>query len=69
MRILITGGAGFIGGHLTESLLKRGDEVIVADNFSTGSPDNLREVAGRRAEVVRMDITAEPEKLRERYLE
>ena len=65
MRILITGGAGFIGGHLTESLLKSGDEVIVADNFSTGSPDNLREVSGRRAEVVQMDITAEPEKLRE----
>lgn len=65
MKILITGGAGFIGGHLSEALLKREDQVIIADNFSTGSRDNIRSVSGRSAEVVEMDIAAEPEKLRE----
>ena len=66
MKILITGGAGFIGGHLTEALLKRGDEVVVADNFSTGSRDNLFPVNGKMATIVEMDIAGEPEKLRER---
>ena len=65
MKILITGGAGFIGGHLTEALLKRGDEVVIADNFSTGSRDNIFPVDGRCAEVVEMDIAKEAEKLRE----
>ena len=37
MKYLITGGAGFIGSHLTEALVKRGDFVIVVDNLSTGS--------------------------------
>jgi len=41
MRILITGGAGFIGSHLTDSYLSKGDEVILLDNLSTGSKDNL----------------------------
>lgn len=45
MRHLITGGAGFIGSHLTESFLADGDEVVVIDNFSTGSRENLRSVA------------------------
>lgn len=44
MRVLITGGAGFIGSHLTEALLWRGDEVVVLDDLSTGSLDNLRYV-------------------------
>lgn len=41
MKYLITGGAGFIGSHLTESLISRGDQVIVFDNLSTGSTKNL----------------------------
>lgn len=41
MRYLITGGAGFIGSHLTEHLLDRGDEVVALDNLSTGTLDNL----------------------------
>ncbi|EFL10261.1 NAD-dependent epimerase/dehydratase [Streptomyces sp. AA4] len=46
VRYLITGGAGFIGSHLTEHLLARGDEVVALDNLSTGTLDNLAGVAG-----------------------
>ncbi len=42
MRSLITGGAGFIGSHLAEVLLERGDEVLLMDNLSTGSMENIR---------------------------
>src|ERR687898_1253098 len=41
MRVLITGGAGFVGSHLCDELLERGDEVSVLDNLSTGSIDNI----------------------------
>lgn len=41
MRVLITGGAGFVGSHLAEALLARGDEVFILDNLSTGSIDNV----------------------------
>lgn len=41
MKVLITGGAGFIGSNLTDRLLARGDEVLVIDNFATGRRDNL----------------------------
>ena len=44
MRILVTGGAGFIGSHLVERLLERGDDVYVVDDLSTGSLDNLKAV-------------------------
>ena len=46
MRVLITGGAGFIGSHLSEALLERGDEVVVLDNLSTGSIDNIAHLKG-----------------------
>ena len=46
MRFLITGGAGFIGSHLAESLLERGDEVFVLDDLSTGSVENIRHLKG-----------------------
>jgi UDP-glucose 4-epimerase len=42
MRILITGGAGFLGSHLADRLVARGDEVLVLDDLSTGSEHNLR---------------------------
>jgi len=42
LRYLITGGAGFIGSHLAESLLVRGDHVVLLDNLSTGSVENIR---------------------------
>src|SRR5262249_11872999 len=42
MRVLITGGAGFIGSHLADAYVERGDEVFVLDDLSTGSIDNIR---------------------------
>ena len=42
MKVLITGGSGFVGSHLTERLLARNDEVLVIDNFATGRRDNLK---------------------------
>jgi UDP-glucose 4-epimerase len=42
MRVLITGGAGFIGSHIAERMLERGDEVLLMDNLSTGSMENIR---------------------------
>ncbi len=47
MRALITGGAGFIGSHLSEALLAHGHEVLVLDNLSTGSIDNIAHLKGR----------------------
>ena len=57
MRILITGGAGFIGSHLCEKLLANGDDVLCLDNFFTGSKDNIRHMMpSDRFELVRHDI-------------
>ena len=47
MRALITGGCGFIGSHLAEALLQRGDMVTVVDNLSTGRFENIRHLVGR----------------------
>src|SRR5262245_55764559 len=46
MKVLITGGAGFIGSHLAEAHLKRGDEVYIIDDLSTGSMENIRRIKG-----------------------
>ena len=54
-RILVTGGAGFIGSNLVRALLERGDSVRVLDNFSTGSRGNLAEIAGE-IEVVEGEL-------------
>jgi nucleoside-diphosphate-sugar epimerase len=47
VRALITGGAGFIGSHLSETLLDRGHDVLILDNLSTGSIDNISHLKGR----------------------
>ena len=47
MNVLITGGAGFIGSHLAEALLGRGDRVLVLDDLSTGSMENIAHLVGR----------------------
>lgn len=57
-RILITGGAGFIGSHLCDRLLERGDEVICVDNFFTGAKRNIEHLLDHpRFEVIRHDVT------------
>ena len=56
-RILITGGAGFIGSHLCERLLKEGNDVICLDNYFTGSKDNVRHLLdNHNFELVRHDL-------------
>lgn len=58
MRILITGGAGFIGSHLCERLLNDGQEVICLDNFFTGRKQNITHLLDNKAfELVRHDVT------------
>jgi len=58
MRILITGGAGFIGSHLCDRLLADGHEVIAMDNLSTGSVDNIAHLAGHeRFQFVKHNVT------------
>jgi len=57
-RIMITGGAGFIGSHLTRTLLAQGHEVLVVDNFYSGTRQNIEELRGEpRFELMRFDVT------------
>ncbi len=59
-RILITGGAGFIGSHLSERLLNEGNDIICLDNFYTGSKENIRHLLSNdRFELVRHDVINE----------
>ena len=58
MRILVTGGAGFLGSHLCDRLIERGDEVIAVDNFFTGSKSNVEHLLGNpNFELIRHDVT------------
>ena len=61
MRVLITGGSGFVGSHLAEALLQHGDEVFVLDNLSTGSIDNIAHLKSHPAFHYTIDtVTNEP---------
>ena len=61
MRALITGGAGFIGSHLSEALLDQGHDVLILDNLSTGSIDNIAQLKGRPGFEYFIDtVTNEP---------
>jgi UDP-glucose 4-epimerase len=61
VRYLITGGAGFIGSHLAESLISRGDQVVVFDNLSTGSTNNLisisQKIKFKQGNILDKDVT------------
>lgn len=58
MRILVTGGAGFIGSHLCERLINEGHDVLCLDNFFTGSKANVTHLLGNsRFELIRHDVT------------
>ena len=58
MRVLVTGGAGFLGSHLCDRLLREGHDVIAMDNLITGTTDNIAHLAGNpRFHFVRHDVT------------
>ncbi len=58
MRVLITGGAGFVGSHLADQLLAAGHEVVVVDNYFTGSKDNIAHLRDHPGfEIIRHDVT------------
>jgi UDP-glucuronate decarboxylase len=57
-RILVTGGAGFLGSHLCERLVREGSDVLCVDNFFTGSKENIKHLLGhQRFELMRHDVT------------
>ncbi|KAG5582619.1 hypothetical protein H5410_053246 [Solanum commersonii] len=57
MRVVVTGGAGFVGSHLVDKLIKRGDDIIVIDNFFTGRKENVMHHFGdHRFELIRHDV-------------
>src|SRR4051812_41972217 len=57
-RILVTGGAGFLGSHLVERLIQQGNDVLCVDNYFTGRRDNLAHLVGHpHLEVMRHDVT------------
>jgi UDP-glucuronate decarboxylase len=58
LRILVTGGAGFLGSHLIDRLISRGDDVVCVDNFFTGSKRNVEHILDHsRFELIRHDVT------------
>ena len=64
MKILVTGGAGFIGSHLAERLLNRGDEIYVLDDLSTGDLDNVRHLEDNPRFHLKVGTVLDPDTLR-----
>ncbi|WP_265446745.1 UDP-glucuronic acid decarboxylase family protein [Flexivirga meconopsidis] len=59
MRVVVTGGAGFLGSHLSQTLVARGDEVVAVDNFCTGNPANVAQLHDSgRFTLLEQDLTA-----------
>ena len=57
MRSLVTGGAGFIGSHLADALLERGDEVLIVDDLSSGKLENIGAALDGGARLEQLDIS------------
>lgn len=57
MKVLVTGGAGFIGSHVVEALMDRGDEIVVIDDLSSGKRENITQALDSGTELVEADIT------------
>jgi UDP-glucuronate decarboxylase len=56
-RVLVTGGAGFVGSHLVDRLIERGDNVIVIDNYFTGRKENvIHHIGNPNFELIRHDV-------------
>jgi nucleoside-diphosphate-sugar epimerase len=60
VRVLVAGGAGFVGSHLVDLLIGRGDRVVVVDNLATGSARNLAHIVSRRLTFVRANVARTP---------
>ena len=65
MRCLVTGGAGFIGSHIAEGLVGRGDNVRILDNLSQGSLDNISHIR-KDVQFIKGDLRKPPAVLRHR---
>ncbi|MEI6470406.1 MAG: GDP-mannose 4,6-dehydratase, partial [Betaproteobacteria bacterium] len=58
LRVLVTGGSGFLGSHLIDKLIARGDDVVCLDNFFTGNKKNIAHLIGHpHFELIRHDVT------------
>ena len=56
-KVIITGGAGFIGSHIAELLLKKGYRVVIIDNFETGRLDNINKLNKSKIQVINADVS------------
>lgn len=65
MRVLVTGGAGFIGSHICKRLVKDGHQVVAIDNLSNGSMENLKELEGNSQFISTSLISTIPSNSRE----
>ena len=55
-KVIVTGGAGFIGSHISELLVKKGYKVVIIDNFATGRLNNLINLPKKKVEVIKADV-------------